>query len=262
MLVLYANGKGHHLRMPHDTIIFQLATQYLSKIALRLERLFLAVVQARDEQHPLIHHYALKNVVEIIKLIEKPELKSRFVKELMRIEHTINKSQIGIPNSLYANLFVQVQILNHIAGRFGDTIHNDPFLQSIRLAQSAHTSDCELHAPQLLLWLESDSARRQHDLSAWLKHLQTLQDTVTVYLSLLRSAAEFETIDMLHGFYQCSLPTKILCHLIMLRMDKNCGIVPKMQLGHHGLNLRLCEADTMQELRHTNTQIDLAICQL
>ena len=248
--------------MPHNTIIFQLATQYLSKIALRIERLFLAVVQACEEKNPLIHHYALKNVIEIIKLIEKPELKSRFVKELMRIEHTVNKSQVGIPNSLYASLFVQVQVLNHIAGRFGEAIHHDPFLQSIRLAQSAHSSDCELHAPQLLLWLESDSSRRQQDLSSWLKHLQTLHDTVTVYLSLLRGTAEFETITMLHGFYQCSLPTKILCHLIMLRMDKECGIVPKMQLGHHGLNLRLCEAQTMQELRQSNIQIDLAICQI
>lgn len=248
--------------MQHDTIIFQLATHYLSKISLRLERLFMVMVEARGETHPLIHHYALKNVIEIIKLIEKPELKSRFVKELMRIEHALNKSQNGVSNSLYASLFVQVQVLSHIAGRFGDAIHHDTFLQSIRLAQSAHTSDCELHAPQLLLWLELDSSQRQNDLSLWMKHLKTLQDTVSVYLSLLRNTAEFEAIEMVNGFYQRSLPSKDACQLILLRMDKHCGIVPKMQLGHHGLSLRLCDSSSMQELRHTDTPIDLAICQL
>jgi cell division protein ZapD len=248
--------------MHHETITFQLATHYLPKVALRLECLFLTIEQACEETHPVIHHYALKNIIETIKLIEKPELKSRFLKELMRIEHSLNKSQIAIPDSLYANLFVQVQFLSHVAGRFGEGIHNDPFLQSIRLAQTAHSSDCELHSPQLLLWLESSAQLRQQDLQNWMKQFKSLYDTVTVYLALLRNTAEFDKIDMFNGFYQRSLPSKTSCHLILLRMDKNCGIVPKMQLGHHGLSLRLCEANSMHEVRRTNTAIDLAICQL
>lgn len=248
--------------MQHDHIVFQLATQYLPKISLRLEGLFLAIDQACNETHPIIHHYALKNVIEIIKLIEKPELKSRFIKELMRIEHILNKSQAGVSNSAYASLFVQVQVLNHIAGRFGETIHQNTFLQAIRLAQSSHSNECESHAPQLLLWLEHDASHRQRDLATWLKHLQTLYDTVKVYLNLLRSTAVFETIDMFNGFYQRSVPSQMSCHLILLRMDMHCGLVPKMQLGHHGLSLRLCEANSMQEVHHANTMVDLAICQL
>ncbi len=64
--------------MSQDTITFQLATHYLPKIALRLECLFLTIEQACEESHAVIHHYALKNIIEIIKLVEKPELKSRF----------------------------------------------------------------------------------------------------------------------------------------------------------------------------------------
>jgi len=248
--------------MHPQTITFQLAIHYLPKVALRLECLFQTIVQACEETHPVIHHYALKNIIEVMKLIEKPELKSRFLKELMRIEHILNKTQLTVSNELYANLFVQVQYLSHVAGRFGEVIHNDPFLQSLRLAQTGNNNDCELHSPQLLLWLESEPQQRQHDLSVWLKQLQSLFDTVTVYLSLLRNTAEFDKIDMLNGFYQRSLPSRTYCHLILLRMDKNCGIVPKMQLGHHGLSLRLCEANSMHEVRRANTAIDLAICQL
>ncbi len=248
--------------MHDETIIFQLATHYLPKIALRLECLFLTIDQACEETHPVIHHYALKNVIEIIKLVEKPELKSRFLKEFMRIEHAINKSQTPISNALYADLFIQIQHLSHVAGRFGEAIYNNLFLQSIRLAQTANQTDFELHSPQLLLWLENEASTRQRDLREWLKHLRTLYDTVTVYLTLLRDTAEFDNIDLYNGFYQRSLPSKTSCHLILLRMDKNCGIVPKMQLGHHGLSLRLCEANSMHEVRRTQTKIDLAVCQL
>ena len=254
--------KASILFMHDKTIIFQLATHYLPKIALRLECLFLTIEQACEETHPVIHHYALKNIIEIIKLIEKPELKSRFLKEFMRIEHAINKLPTAISNDLYANLFIQIQHLSHVSGRFGESIHMDCFLQSIRLAQPASHSDFELHSPQLLLWLENEASQRQHDLTKWLQLLRTLYDTVTVYLALLRDSAEFDNIDMFNGFYQRSLPSKTSCHLILLRMDKHCGIVPRMQLGHHGLSLRLCEANSMHEVRHTSTKVDLAICQL
>lgn len=248
--------------MRGETITFQLATHYLPRIALRLEDLFLTIEEACQEAHPVIHHYALKNIIEITKLIEKPELKSRFLKEFMRIEHALNKSQAIISDALYANLFLQIQHLNHVAGRFGESIHNDPFLQSIRVTQATSQNDCELHSPQLLLWLESDARKRQADLAAWLQSLRTLYDTATVYLSLLRGTAEFEVIHMHNGFYQRSLPSRTSCHLILLRMDKSSGIVPRMQLGHHGFSLRLCDANSMHEIRPTDTKIELAICQL
>ncbi|HVT62659.1 MAG TPA: cell division protein ZapD [Legionellaceae bacterium] len=252
-----------HAGMHKNEIIFQMAVNFLSKIALRLERLFLAIEQACSAKNPIIHHYALKNVIEIIKLVEKPELKSRFVKELMRIEHAVNKSQTQISNARYARLFVQVQVLSHIAGRFGDAIHQDPFLQSIRLAQTAHPSDCELHAPQLLYWLERSTEERQANLVQWLEQLRILWDTVAIYLALLRDTAQFEPIELTKGFYQCSLPARSTHHLILIRMLRDAQIVPKIQIGHHGLSIRLCDAYSMQEVRDSSiSTIDLAVCQL
>jgi len=246
-----------------DTLIYQLAVHFLPKVALRLERLFWDVQQACDSTHPIVHHYALKNIIEIMKVVEKPELKSRFIKELMRIEHVINKTDTSISNARYASLFVQVQILSHLAGRFGESIHQDPFLQSIRLAQSSHSSDCELHAPQLLFWLNGEAALRQENLTTWMRHLQTLCDTVNIYLALLRDTAEFERIDLLNGFYQRSLPARMTYHLILIRMSQSDHIVPKIQLGHHGVSIRLCDAYSMREFKENmNVDADLAICQL
>lgn len=248
--------------MPNQTITFQLATHFLPKIALRLEYLLLTIEQAITELHPIIHLDALKNTVDVIKLIEKPELKSRFLKEFMRIEHHLKKNNLPISDKTYASLFIQIQLLNQSVGQFGEQIHQDPFLQSMRLAHTTHSHDSELYPPQLLLWLENTPEKRQADLSGWLKQFQSLKNTVEIYLSLLRHTASFETIDMHHGFYQRPITSKTSCHLILLRMDKQGGIVPKMQLGHHGLSIRLCEAHSMNELRRANMSVELAICQL
>ena len=248
--------------MHDNTIIFQLATQYLPKVALRIERLILTIQEACQETHPVIHHYALNNIFEIIKLIEKPELKSRFLKEFMRIEHALNKSTVSLPNTAFAKLFVQIQILSHLVGRFGENIHNDPFLQSMRLVQSAHSIDCELYSPQLLLWLENDAKPRQKDLALWLKQLKALNDTVSVYLSLFRETATFETVMLINGFYQCPVPSKTACQLIMVRMNKSSSIAPKMQVGHHGFSIRLCDVNSMREIHNQDMTVDLSISQL
>lgn len=248
--------------MYDESIIFELATHFLPKIALRLECLYATINQSCEETHPVIHHYALKNLIEIIGLVEKPELKSRFLKELMRIEHALIKSGITVSVELFSRLHMQIQILTHVVGRFGETIHLNPFLQSIRQTQHTQLYDCEMHSPQLLLWLESDPGIRQNDLSLWLNSLKALQTTVSLYLALLRDRAVFNEIEMFNGFYQRPLPPKTSCHLILLRMDKSFGIVPRMQLGHHGLSLRLCDLGTMQEVRETRAKLDLALCQL
>jgi cell division protein ZapD len=248
--------------MQEDTITFELATHFLPKIALRLEYLNRTINQACEETHPIIHHYALKNVIEIVKLIEKPELKSRFLKELMRVQHSLNKSRLEIPIDLYNDLHAQIQILSHTVGRFGDNIHNNPFLQAIKLAQASQSNDYEMYSPPLLLWLESNPVIRQRDLAIWLNNLRALHTTVTLYLSLIRNTAEFDKIDTLNGYYQRPLPPKTSCHLILLKIDKSFGIVPRMQLGHHGLSLRLCEVSTMREVRETEAKIYLALCQL
>lgn len=243
------------------TITFQLPTHYLSKVAVKLEYLYLSVKQASQENHPSIHHHALNNIIEMLTLIEKPELKSRFLKELMRIEHVLNRLSWVDSKNLQENLHHHIQFLSHVVGRFGGEIHQEAFIQSIKAMQTTQHNDFEMYSPQLLLWLASTSSLRRENLILWLNHLEVLYSTVSLYLTLLRTTAQFNPIDMRNGFYQCSLPPKHHCHLILLRMGKK-GIVPQIQLGHHGLSLRLCDLATMREIKETNITFDLAVCQL
>ena len=55
--------------MQQDTIIFQMAAHFLPRVALRLESLYRTILEAYDDTHPIIHHYALNHVLEILKLM-------------------------------------------------------------------------------------------------------------------------------------------------------------------------------------------------
>lgn len=244
-----------------DIITFQLPTHYLPRIALRLEFLYNTIQQACSEIHPIIHGYALQCLVEMLQLIQKPELKSRFLQELMRLEHAVNKNAETASPELHTRLYAQIQVLTHVVGRFGDGIQNIPFLQSMRQTQTSGVNDCEVQSPQLLLWLEAAPQLRQENLLSWLTSLKALHDTVFLYLSLLRNSAVFKSVKTVNGFYQCPLPPRTLCQLILLRMDKSLRIVPQMQIGHHGLSLRLYEAVNMKEVRENVADLELAICQ-
>lgn len=247
----------------HDHMItFQLATHFLSRIALRLEYLFKTINEACNESHEVIHRFALKNIIEIVEIVEKPELKSRFIKELIRIEHVLKKANLLNHSELFDDLETQIHVLNHVPGRFSNKIHDDEFLKTLRQIHHPNTKECEFNSPHLVLWFDSDPLMRQKTISQWVSCLKDLEDTVKIYLSLLRGVTQYTPIRANNGFYQHSLLPKSLNHLILLRIDKKLKMIPKIQLGHHSLTIRLYELVTGQEIRDKTIEMEIAFCQI
>lgn len=248
--------------MYNKTITFQLATHFLSRVALRLEFLFKTINQACDESHEVIHRFALKNIIEIAEIIEKPELKSRFLKELIRIEHVLKKPNLLNNTDLFDDLSTQIHNLSDVPGPFSNSIHDDEFFKTLRQIHHPNTKECEFNSPHLVLWFDSDPIMRQQTITQWLNYLSDLENTVTIYLSLLREATEFIPITASNGFYQHGISPKLVNHLILLKMDKSLGITPKLQLGHHNLTIRFYEMATAHEIRDKSIEMQIAFCQI
>lgn len=242
-------------------ITFQLATHYLSRVTLRLESLYQSITEACNETHPMMHYNALKNLMDIIHIIEKPELKSRFLKELLSIQHRLHKMTKHFNNELIDKLPQHILMLSQWVGSFGGHIPHDPFMQNLRLTLSK-TQECDVHNPMLLFWLESDPKERQQHFSKWLKHLDKLHLIVTFYLELLRNQAEFHEHILPNGLYQHTLSSAYSCSLILLRMEHALHCVPRLQVNRHAITIRLCNADTMQEIQAKEIKLELAICQV
>lgn len=248
--------------MRTDFLIYQFPMNYLTKISLYLENLFSYIGKACESEDPIVHHYALKSIIDIIKLVEKPEIKSRYAKELMRIEHMINQSQAIITDRSYARLFVQLQVLGKINSRFDTRLYQDPFIQSMRFVFNS-LDESEFQNPQLNFWLNKASEHRQADINIWFDDLISLYNTVEAYLSIVRETARFSMLDIESGYYNKTLTNKNTQHLLILKMDKANGVIPKVNLSNNSISIRLCDAYSMHEVRGSQDfQLDFAICQL
>ena len=244
------------------TIIFQFATHFLSRIALRLEYFFKTITEACHESHELIHRFALKSIIEILELIERPEVKSRFLKELIRIEHVLKKTNSINDIPLFRQLEEQIYILSHVPDPFGSSIQEDLFLKSLRQIHQPNTQECEFNSPQLVLWFNSDALVRQNTISHWLLLLKNLENTVHIYLNLLREATQYAPIITHNGFYQYGISPKSMNHLILLKMDKSLNIIPKLQLGHHNLTIRLYDGSAGHEIHNHDIAMEIGFSQL
>ena len=248
--------------MYKDTITFQLATHFLSRIALRLEFLFKIINQACNESHEVIHRYALKNIIELINIIEKPELKSRFIKELIRIEHVLKRLTPINNLQLLDELETQIHILNNVPGRFSQPIHDDVFFKTLRQIYHPNTPECESNSPHLVLWFDLDPLTRQQTISQWLDYLKDLESTVIIYLSLLRNMTKYHCITACNGFYQHSFAPKTITHLILLKIHKSLRITPQLQLGHNNLTIRLYESASALAIHDRTIDMEIAFCQV
>lgn len=243
-------------------ITFQMSTHYLPKIALRLEVLFIRIKNASVEINTNAHHFALLSTLEMMKLIEKPELKSRFLKEFIRLEYVFNKAKVESFNDLLQDLQANIQTLSHHPGRLGVHLFHDPLLQSIRLSQSHLHHDIEVDSPELLFWLENTVENRQTQIKTWIEALLPLYRIVAFYLTMLRESAEFITVNSHHGFYQQYIADKKACYFILVRFSKTLNLIPKIQIGHHGINIRFCDPLTMKEKHDVEAQFELAMSPL
>lgn len=246
--------------MSNPTITFELATHQLSRVALTIEQICLAIEEAAKQTHPLIHHYALNNLADLLLIIEKPELKSRFLKELVRIEHQLSKNITADNKANFTELYLHIHQLSLAAGRFTNQLSQDTFLQM--MMQNINVQKCEATIPAFIHhWLNRDAIERQNYLKKWLSHLVLMQETVSIYLKILREHAQYQTIHLTSGFYQQTIPPKMQCHLILLNIDKSFDVIPKIQIGQHGLNIRLVHANSLEEI-NKDSILKLGISQI
>ncbi|MCC5793091.1 MAG: cell division protein ZapD [Legionellaceae bacterium] len=242
-------------------ITYKFPTQYLSRIALKLSFLMDNLSTAATEQHPAIHQYGLENCLELCKIIEKPELKSRFLKEFLRIQHNFLKSEVMLPKQLSDALSRQIQFLDSKAGNFAEQMTEDRLIQQLRLTQG-NSAELDYYSPALYLWRHMDVEQRQRTFQNWMSLLADLQQTTTTYLSLLEETILLESVELKQGFYQQSLTAGSGCPLILVRLEQHSDFIPKVQYSQSRISLSL-ESSSLQPESSTKPEtVELGISQL
>lgn len=248
--------------MQTQDIIYQHSPQFLPKISIKLENLLASLYEAKQEVHPIIHHYALKNLIEILKIIDKPELKSRLTKEFLRLNYILPKSLDETAPNLLTQFDQKTHDLQTQTGRFGAKLYQDNFLQSLRLRCNDQWQECELQPPYLFNWLHQKPQIRQQNISQWLNELADLTSVIQIYLTTLRNLVTYESIEVKHSFYQKPVLSNPATQLVIVKLASEVPVVPKIQLSTHALSVHFNDLHNMEQSSNCNFTMKLGMLRI
>lgn len=249
--------------MSTQDIIYQQSPQFLVKACLYLENMFAFIQESANQTHPMMHYDALKNIVKVLAIIEKPELKSRFCKEFIRLEHSLNKTLKQDKPELWEKFLQKTSDLQHQGNRFHCDSRHDPFLQSLQLKQSNQEYNLELTPTHIYHWLHQDSKSRQLMIKKWLISFHELQSSVQIYISILRRHAKFISVNIKDNFIYQAFSQIPPTQLLMIKIPFELKVVPKIQVANHCVNIHFNDPIHIEQASlHSSFMIDMAVVKL
>ena len=235
--------------------------QPLVKCALKIESLLQHLQLASAESHPMLHQHALFSCSEIINLTNKPEFKSHFLKEFIRIMHIFDTLAPPRNSKLFEAISKHIQHLTHRAESFSFLLLKDPLIFSLHSSSVPNRKEVDYCSPKLLLWMHAPYEQRQNSFTRWMESLAPLVDLIRTYLTLLRSSSVFNHIQLQQDCYQCSIPKNGNCQLVTVPLAQEWQLIPNIQQGHQRLTVNLQNAFSTETKTLYPETIELGVCQ-
>lgn len=250
-------------------ICFEQAFNELIRVCLKLEHLFQEVQLGIKIPDEVASRVAIEALVNINNLLDRPDLKSKLVKELHRIILTISrladsdKVDHGTLKQIIAELELLTEQVHDINGKIAQDLRDNEFLNSIRQQANAPGGVCGFEVPAYLLWLQQPAKQRVSDLQEWAKQLAVMQRTVNLLLDLIRQSTIPQSKIATGGFYQMGLDAQASLQLLQIYLPQQTQFFPEVSVGRHGVSVRFYGLDAQQKRRSQITQdisFKISIC--
>ncbi len=249
--------------MATPEIQFELPLSEHIRICLRLEHLFQKAHDNIMHDSTWQHRASLSAVLEILNVIDRPDLKAKLTKALLlragklaQWEDSAQVDQLAL-KQIMNKLDSLLDALHSNRARLGQNLRDNEFLRTIRQHAPSPGGACAYNTPAYHLWLQQPLARRQFDLSNWLSEFDQLKEIVTTLLSLTRSTSDPETILAENGAFQRTLDSKKPCELIRITMQHDTHCYPEISAGRHHLSVRFLEHDIHHKERGQQVASDI-----
>ncbi|VWX58015.1 Cell division protein ZapD [Burkholderiales bacterium 8X] len=235
---------------------------------LRLEHLFRRLGELVPAESPLMHHYALITIFEIMDVAARADLKADVLRDLDKHKNLFN-SYRGNPEIAEAvldqvvhKLEANFSTLNTLAGKAGQALTENEWLMSIRSRASIPGGTCEFDLPAYHAWQYRRPAERRADLERWSSTLAPLAESIYLLLKLLRDADVPYKVIAVKGQFQQPLPSGRSFQLLRLRIDPRLGLIPEISLNRLMVSIRFMkhEADDRLHQSTADTSFELTLC--
>lgn len=230
--------------MTTEPVVYEQPTNEHVRVCLRLEHLFAQLAHWLHGANIWDSRVALTTMQEIITVLDRPDLKAKFVKELGRYSAVLSKF-VETPHvdrgkllALQAELEQTMHHLHGAQGRLAQGLRENDFLTSIRQHLLNPGGGCGFDVPAYHYWLNQSPSERIAQLTYWSGGLKTVRNAVDISLRLIRQSSPTHVQVANEGFYQATLDSQASCQLIQVIVPHGAGVYPEVSVGRHGLSIR------------------------
>jgi cell division protein ZapD len=236
---------------------------------LRLEDLFEKLGFFIEQDHPHCHHAALMALFEILEVTSRTDLKGDLLQELERQRQALlalrNNPQVeqDALTGIVKDIEQSQQALNSAAGKAGQHLRDNEWLNSIRSRASIPGGTCEFDLPSYHAWLMREGSSRRDDLLAWVQPMHRFGVALGIVLRLLRESALRSTQVAAQGAYQQALQGRSYA-LLQVHVAQHAEAIPEISANRYMLWIRFTAPDRDLKPRAVDRDInfDLALCAL
>jgi cell division protein ZapD len=235
---------------------------------LRLEHLFLRLIELVSRDLAIDHHFALTTIFEIMDVGARADLKSDVLKDLDKQKHILEAYRgnpaiaQGVLDDVISQLDLCFVALNNIPGKVGQSLTENDWLMSIRSRVGIPGGTCEFDLPAYYAWQQKTGLQRRHDLERWISKLMPLADSIHLLLKMLRDSGSPQKVMAIGGQYQQNLPQGRTFQLLRLALNSSLDMIPEISGNRLMVSIRLMRHELDDRL-HVCTQdasFELSLC--
>jgi len=243
-------------------LIYEQPLNELVRVSLRIEYLF----QQINEQLQILPQtkttrILMRWLIELLALIDRPDLKPKLTKEFHRLIKLISKKD---PDT--ASLVPLVPTLSNLAtgylsdpGRAIDELKQNRFLNDLRQTLSLPSGDSPADAPFYFFWLNQPIELQSDQIKIWLQTIESLKNTIDLFLTLIRKIGRKKTIVTKSGFHIEPFESRNPLQLIRVILNRADSVYPDISAGKHRASLRLISIDPDHCMVQTDQDLEIQI---
>jgi len=251
-----------------DLLTYEQPLNEVIRVGLRLEQLFQQVDHYRTDTTPLGTRTLVVLLMNILHLLDRPDLKAKLAKELsqhlsniMRLEHTpeIDKEKWHQTTSQLDTL---IRSFIESSGKIGQRLRDIELLNTLRLHLASPGGGCSFDIPLYHYWLHLPIEQRQATLNDWFGEFAQIRSATELLLKLVREGSKTHPKTAVHGFYQELLDPQMNLRMIRVSVSDKVQAFPEISIGRHFLSIRFFVIDiNKRPVQYTqNVDFMLAYC--
>jgi cell division protein ZapD len=247
------------------TITYEQPLNERIRTFLRLEFLFRQASHTLQHQSPWDTRTSLANLIEILNVFGRTDLKTEVIKELERLTAILSRLEANPDvdgpklNAIMDKIDLLVDRLHSFQGQVGQELKDNEFLTAIKQRSSIPGGTCDFDLPVYHFWLKHTAEERGAQLRHWMSAFDTFRTAIELVLRLVRESGSISHETASAGFYQQSLDTATPYQLIRVSLPVDLPCFAEISGGKHRFTVRFMEMNAFERPFQTSRDVTFTL---